>query len=604
MKLKSSYLSVLVFTAAVSAVVIDPEDAASLEESASLVCPNYQLRCPECPDGQACVYPDSGGCSGAGVPVCQAIDCHGIMCLTKRLPCPKECPFSCRYNGPPCCPFLGQPECEPPCQTFAPCKVTPCPDDCPDDCQYPDADYCCPQSGTPVCNSNAFDKRAFGYLSGSLPEDVELYAGYMPAVDIDNGDDMWQYQSFGFGVQAYQDVPRQEHRQKHHHDNAYYHGDGNHGHNTKDGCPTCTKTVTDVSVQLEFVTTTREPGKPIECGHYIEPCPLECPFNCVYPMNEPCPFTQKPWCPSILDQTNVLEEDCDTIYNTEGYPYPYFPSYDPYHEIFTSILNRSGVTSTPSFVTEQPTEIPAVFCPLIFIMCPKECPDTCLRQNVPCPFANEGYCPGNEPPALPSSDDLEEATTPSETTLSDGAVMCPMYILACPYCPDGYSCTRETTGYCPNTNVPYCFSSATAEPVITSTAAPLFEFYPEPYPPQPTHWRGWGQFDDLPEELVYHAMSFFSRNSGGDDYADASISTSNFYTPEQLKHYMEEEEKQDICQRNGFIRIASKQIFDQVQSSRYGCEGCPELKWDDTCDNVCVFRTEKDCCIQSTCLSQ
>lgn len=85
-------------------------------------------------------------------------------------------------------------------------------------------------------------------------------------------------------------------------------------------------------------------------------------------MNEPCPFMQKPWCPSILDQTDVPEEDCDTIYNTEGYPYPYFPSYDPYHEIFTSILNRSGVTSTPSFVTEQPTEVPAVFCPLIFIM--------------------------------------------------------------------------------------------------------------------------------------------------------------------------------------------------------------------------------------------
>lgn len=60
--------------------------AASLEEPASLVCPDYQLRCPECPEGQACVYPDSGGCSGAGIPICQAIDCHGIVCLTKRLP--------------------------------------------------------------------------------------------------------------------------------------------------------------------------------------------------------------------------------------------------------------------------------------------------------------------------------------------------------------------------------------------------------------------------------------------------------------------------------------------------------------------------------------
>lgn len=158
--------------------------------------------------------------------------------------------------------------CEPPCQTFAPCKVTPCPPECPGDCQYPDADYCCPKSGTAVCNSNAFDKRAFGYLSGGLPEDAELYAGNMPAVDMD-GDDDWEYQSFGLGVQAYQNIPQEEYP---HHDHGYcLHGDNNHEHKAKGGCPTCTKTVTDVSVQLEFVTTTREPGKPIECGHHIEP---------------------------------------------------------------------------------------------------------------------------------------------------------------------------------------------------------------------------------------------------------------------------------------------------------------------------------------------
>lgn len=137
-------------------------------------------------------------------------------------------------------------------------------------------------------------------------------------------------------------------------------------------------------------------------------------------------------------------------------------------------------------------------------------------------------------------------------------------------------------------------------PPSASTAAPLFEFYPEPYPPQPTHWRGWGQFDDLPEDLIYHAMSFFSRSSGDND---VSTSTSNFYTPEQLKHYLEEKENQDICQKNGYIRVASNQVLDQVKSSRYGCEDCPELKWNDECDNLCVFRTEKDCCIQSTCLS-
>lgn len=147
--------------------------------------------------------------------------------------------------------------------------MTPCPSECPDDCQYPDADYCCPKSGTAVCNSSSFDKRALGYLSGGLPQDAELYAGIMPAVDIDDDDNNWWYQSAGLGVQAYQDFPREDYH--HHHDHPYYHGDGNHGHNTKGGCPTCTKTVTDISVQLEFVTTTREPGKPIECGHHIEP---------------------------------------------------------------------------------------------------------------------------------------------------------------------------------------------------------------------------------------------------------------------------------------------------------------------------------------------
>lgn len=28
---------------------------------------------------------------------------------------------------------------------------------------------------------------------------------------------------------------------------------------------------------------------------------------------------------------------------------------------------------------------------------PVECPDSCLRLNVPCPFAAEGYCPGSAP---------------------------------------------------------------------------------------------------------------------------------------------------------------------------------------------------------------
>lgn len=28
---------------------------------------------------------------------------------------------------------------------------------------------------------------------------------------------------------------------------------------------------------------------------------------------------------------------------------------------------------------------------------PVECPDSCLRPDVPCPFAVDGYCPGDIP---------------------------------------------------------------------------------------------------------------------------------------------------------------------------------------------------------------
>ncbi|EIE85114.1 hypothetical protein RO3G_09824 [Rhizopus delemar RA 99-880] len=64
---------------------------------------------------------------------------------------PVECPFSCRYTGPPCCPFIGVPVCEATCNTR--CKMTDCPDECPDDCFYPEADYCCPRSGEAQCKS-------------------------------------------------------------------------------------------------------------------------------------------------------------------------------------------------------------------------------------------------------------------------------------------------------------------------------------------------------------------------------------------------------------------------------------------------------------------
>lgn len=126
-------------------------------------------------------------------------------------------------------------------------------------------------------------------------------------------------------------------------------------------CPTCTKTVTDVDISISFVTTTRS-ADDIICAQYIIPCPVEYPYSCVYPMDQPCPYTEQPWCPSAYDN----EGGPSCIYNTEGYPFPYFPPYDPYHSIFTSILNESGVTFIPAFVTEITTSLPVHYCPLIF----------------------------------------------------------------------------------------------------------------------------------------------------------------------------------------------------------------------------------------------
>jgi hypothetical protein len=50
-------------------------------------CPKVQYACPYCPQGQQCVYPNSGGCEGAGIPTCQAVKgCFGIVCLMRALP--------------------------------------------------------------------------------------------------------------------------------------------------------------------------------------------------------------------------------------------------------------------------------------------------------------------------------------------------------------------------------------------------------------------------------------------------------------------------------------------------------------------------------------
>jgi hypothetical protein len=120
---------------------------------------------------------------------------------------------------------------------------------------------------------------------------------------------------------------------------------------------------------ISFVLNTLYHGKKTlahidACAHFYLFSPDDCPYTCIYPMDQPCPFTQEPWCPSIFDPP--VSEECDTVFATEGYPFPYFPTYDPYHSVFTSLLNNSGVTSTPTFVTEIATESPISVCPLIF----------------------------------------------------------------------------------------------------------------------------------------------------------------------------------------------------------------------------------------------
>ncbi|KAI7854303.1 hypothetical protein BDC45DRAFT_569408 [Circinella umbellata] len=141
-----------------SAIVTQQQQDYNINNNKSnkkLDCPNYQYKCPDCPNGSKCVYPNSGGCEGAGIPVCQSQSqfCGNAVCLMKAFSCSEECSFSCEYTGPKCCPFIGKPDCYV-CDTFAPCQETSCPKDCPNDCFYPDADWCCPKSGTPICKNS------------------------------------------------------------------------------------------------------------------------------------------------------------------------------------------------------------------------------------------------------------------------------------------------------------------------------------------------------------------------------------------------------------------------------------------------------------------
>lgn len=60
----------------------------------------------------------------------------------------------------------------------------------------------------------------------------------------------------------------------------------------------------------------------------------------------------------------------------------------------------------------------------------------------------------------------------------------------------------------------------------------------------------------------------------------------------------------DVCAKNGLVRIASVQIFDDMQKDiTDDCTGCPEIKWDEACENTCAYKNEDDCCIKTVCLS-
>ncbi|KAI9246427.1 hypothetical protein EDC94DRAFT_390390 [Helicostylum pulchrum] len=277
--------------------------------------------------------------------------------------------------------------------------------------------------------------------------------------------------------------------------------------------------------------------------------PSSCPYDCLYPMDQPCPFTQEPWCPSVFDYKKVK-----TLKVTEGYPFPHFPTHDPFHNIFTSMLNQSGITATTSFATDGSAETPISACPLIFRYCPVECPDSCLRPDVPCPFAAEGYCPGSSPTTtIPES----ALITPTAETVVGGDLVCPLYMLACPMCPKGYTCKRSIAGHCANTNVPYCVSTKLAgiAPAYATPSASLIFFQPPP-----------------PNSRGYNKLM------------------------------RAETDPQDTCAKAGLTKVHSKEIFEQLQEDRDDCEECPVLEWDEFCPNTCIYRTEKDCCIDSMCL--
>ncbi|KAG0166907.1 hypothetical protein DFQ30_006602 [Apophysomyces sp. BC1015] len=53
-------------------------------DKAALECPQTKLACPPCGD-DTCIYPNSGGCSGAGFPACKPKHCEKLLCMTRRI---------------------------------------------------------------------------------------------------------------------------------------------------------------------------------------------------------------------------------------------------------------------------------------------------------------------------------------------------------------------------------------------------------------------------------------------------------------------------------------------------------------------------------------
>ncbi|KAI9343362.1 hypothetical protein BD770DRAFT_430866 [Pilaira anomala] len=542
-------------------------------------CPDIQYACPPCESGETCIYPNENGCPNSGIPTCKANNCGRILCLTKRLPCPEECPDFCNYSGPSCCPFEGEPVCEPVCQTLLPCEVTPCPADCPGDCYYPNAPLCCPRSGQAVCNLPV-ETDTTSLVFGSVT-DYDIYPT-TPAIPCGNtfippfitdiasthtrrrkdrnrskpwesvetpsfehvdcgydhdGDDNEHACSCGSHGDGEDETYYDEHKEydnyeyehehdkhehdkhehdKHEHDKHEHdkHGHSNqkHGHHhDQNDCTRnegdCTRTetivtpvtktivttfltpftittipsvtsyptiITVIEVKLgtktetEVVVVTETVSGEIVCPTSVVPCPSACPNNCYYSANVPCPYAKNPVCAPTYSRnpfssifSNYFLTRSNTPFTTGSITvYPNPPPNTG--SIMTTTTATATYDITTSTVTLTRAANPPVICPQIFVSCPEECPDTCLRHDVPCPYAVAGYC------ADPS---LSSSTVP--TTISSTTKNCPVASVVCPACPQGATCQIDYTTYngCPLPSV-FCNS-------ITRTISPsLINSYP------------------------------------------------------------------------------------------------------------------------------